>query len=107
VVEAEILVLLGTAGAIFAIGLGCLISRPNLIKIVIGLEFLGSSVSLVIITGGYLAGDVAVSQAVVFTLITIEAIIAGVALALVIVAKRTWKTLDIGLITRYLQEGER
>jgi multisubunit Na+/H+ antiporter MnhC subunit len=106
-IEPEILVLLGTAGAIFAIGLACLISRPNLIKIVIGLEFLGSSVSLVIITGGYLAGDVAVSQAVIFTLITIEAIIAGVALALVIVAKRTWKTLDIGLITRHLQERDR
>ena len=106
-IEPEILVLLGTAGAIFTIGLACLISRPNLIKIVIGLEFLGSSVSLVIITGGYLSGDVAVSQAVIFTLITIEAIIAGVALALVIVAKRTWKTLDIRLITRHLQERDR
>ena len=102
----EIVVLLSTAGAIFTIGLACLITRTNLIKIVIGLEFLGSSVSLVMITSGYLAGDVATSQAVVFTLITIEAIIAGVALALVIVANRTWKTLDIGKIVRYLQRDE-
>ena len=99
-IGAEVLVLLGIAGALFAIGLACLISRANLIKMVIGLEFLGSGVGLVFITSGYLGGDVAVSQAVVFTLITIEAIIAGVALALVIVLKRTWKTLDIASIAQ-------
>ncbi len=105
-IAAEVFVLLGIAGAVFAVGLACLISRTNLIKIVIGLEFLGSSVSLVIIASGYIAGDVAVSQAVVFTLITIEAVIAGVALALVIVAKRTWKSMDIGTIIRSLQKEE-
>jgi NADH:ubiquinone oxidoreductase subunit K len=103
----EILVLLGTAGALFTIGLSCLISRGNLIKMVIGLEFLGSSVSLIFITGGYLGGDVGVSQAVVFTLITIEAIIAGVALALVIVAKHTWKTLDIASIAQLARGDKR
>jgi NADH-quinone oxidoreductase subunit K len=102
----EIFVLLGIAGIVFTIGLACLVTRANLIKIVIGLEFLGSSVSLVIITSGYIAGDVALSQAVVFTLITIEAVIAGVALALVIVAKRTWKSMDIGTITRSLRKEE-
>jgi NADH:ubiquinone oxidoreductase subunit K len=106
-IAAELILLLGTAGALFTIGLEALITRANLIKMVIGLEFMGSSVSLIFITGGYLAGDVGISQAVVFTLITIEAVIAGVALALVIVAKRTWRTLDIAAIARYLQRDER
>ena len=104
-IEPEIFVLLGIAGALFTIGIVSLMTRVNLIKIVIGLEFLGSSVSLIIITGGYLAGDVGMSQAVVFTLITIEAVIAAVALALVIVVKRKWKTLDITAIARNMQEG--
>ena len=78
----EALVLLTVAGALFAIGLMCLIARSNLVKMVIGLEILGKGVSLVFVTAGYLNGDVAMSQAVVFTLIIIEAVVAGVALLL-------------------------
>ena len=77
-------VIMLVAGALFAIGLASLIARSNLIKMVMGLEFLGKGVSILFVLGGYLAGDVGVSQAVVITLIAIEAVVAGVALALVI-----------------------
>jgi multisubunit Na+/H+ antiporter MnhC subunit len=102
----EALVLLTVSGALFAVGLMCLIARANLVKMVIGLEILGKGVSLVFVTAGYLNGNVGVSQAVVFTLIIIEAVVAGVALALVILAKRTWGTLDIASITRKVRGGE-
>ncbi len=102
----EALILLTVAGALFAVGLVCLIARSNLVKMVIGLELLGKGVSLVFVTSGYVSGDVGTSQAVVFTLIIIEAVVAGVALALVILAKRTWKTLDIVAITRQVRGGE-
>ncbi len=102
----EALILLTVAGALFAVGLVCLIARSNLVKMVIGLELLGKGVSLVFVTSGYVSGDVGTSQAVVFTLIIIEAVVAGVALALVILAKRTWKTLDIAAITRQVRGGE-
>ncbi len=101
----EALILMTVAGALFAVGLVCLIARSNLIKMVIGLELLGKGVSLVFVTSGYISGDVGTSQAVVFTLIIIEAVVAGVALALVILAKRTWKTLDIAAITRQVRGG--
>lgn len=104
--DAVVLVLLATAGALFAVGLACLVTRSNLIKMVIGLELLGKGVSLVFVTGGYLAGDVGTSQAVVFTLIIIEAVVAAVALALVILAKRIWKTLDIASIAQKVRGGE-
>ena len=98
-------VVLITAGALFMVGLACLVARQNLIKLVIGLEFLGKGVSLLFVLGGYLAGDVGLSQAVVFTLIAIEAVVAGVALALVIRAKGVWKTLDSSSIFR-LNRGD-
>ena len=98
--------LLAVSGVLFAVGIYALVARANLIKMVIGLELMGSSVSLVFITGGYIAGDVGVSQAVVFTLITIEAVVAAVALALVILARHTWTTLDIVSITRRIRGGE-
>jgi NADH:ubiquinone oxidoreductase subunit K len=101
-----VFILLAVTGVLFAVGLFALITHANLIKMVIGLELMGSAVSLVFITGGYIIGDVGVSQAVVFTLITIEAVVAAVALALVILARHTWKTFDIALITRYTRGGK-
>jgi len=99
------LIVLVVAGALFALGLGSLIARSHLIKMVMGLEFLGKGVCLVFILGGYLSGDVGLSQAVVITLIAIEAVVAGVALALVILVKRGSKTFDISAIGR-LARGE-
>ncbi|MDD3136481.1 MAG: NADH-quinone oxidoreductase subunit K [Methanoregula sp.] len=93
------------ACALFAIGLACLIARRNLLKMVMGLEFLGNGVSLLFIVGGFLAGDVGLSQAIVFTLIAIEAVIAGLALALVILARKYWQTFDCAAIFRLTRGG--
>jgi multisubunit Na+/H+ antiporter MnhC subunit len=100
-----ILAVLVTGAGLFACGLIALISRSHLIRMVMGLEFLGKGISVFFILGGYAAGDVAVSQAVVFTLIAIEAVVAGLALALVIVLRRTWKTFDSSAILQ-LARGE-
>ncbi len=105
-IDTAVLILVTVAGALFATGLACLIARANLIKMVIGLELLGKGVSLLFVTGGYMSGTIGNSQAIVFTLIIIEAVVAGVALALVVLAKRTWKTLDIAAITRKVRGGE-
>ncbi len=105
-IDTAVLILITVAGALFATGLACLIARANLIKMVIGLELLGKGVSLLFVTGGYISGSVGNSQAVVFTLIIIEAVVAGVALALVVLAKRTWKTLDVAAIARKVRGGE-
>ena len=108
-IDTAVLILVTVAGALFAVGLACLIARANLVKMVIGLELLGKGVSLLFVTGGYMsanpANGVGTSQAIVFTLIIIEAVVAGVALALVILAKRTWKTLDIATITQKVRGG--
>ena len=87
-------ILLAVAASLFAVGLAGLVGRGNLIRMVIGLEFLGKGASLLRVTAGYAAGDTGISQAVVFTLIAIEAVVAAVALALVILVKRTTGSLD-------------
>jgi len=103
----EGVVILIVAGVLFATGIVSLIARSNLIKMVIGLELLGKGVSLLFILGGYLSGNTGESQAVVFTLIAIEAVVAGLALALVILARRAWKTFDIAAIPCLSPGGER
>lgn len=104
-IDAALFLLLASAGALFAIGLAGVMARAHLVKLVIGLELLGKGVSLVFITAGYLAGDVGTSQAVVFTLIIIEAVVAGVALAFVILAKRLFGTLDAAAIAAAVRNG--
>lgn len=100
-----ILTAVALGAALFACGLVCLVSRSHLIKMVMGLEFLGKGISVFFIIGGYAAGNVAVSQAIVFTLIAIEAVVAGLALSLVIVLRRTWKTFDSSAILQ-LDRGD-
>ncbi|HUK38497.1 MAG TPA: NADH-quinone oxidoreductase subunit K [Methanomicrobiales archaeon] len=90
-------VLLAAAFGLFAVGLATLVGRSDLIRMVIGLEFLGKGASLVLVTAGFAAGDTGVSQAMVFTLIAIEAVVAAVALALVILVKRTTGRLDASM----------
>lgn len=94
------LVVLITALALFALGLACLSAKAHLIKMVMGIEFCGKGVSLLFILGGSLSGSTGLAQAVVFTLIAIEAVVAGVALALVIVLMRAYGTLDSAAIFR-------
>jgi len=103
----EGMVILIVAGALFATGFFSLVARCNLIKMVMGLELLGKGVSLLLILGGYLSGNTGVSQAMVFTLIAIEAVVAGLALAFVILARRIWKTFDIAAISRLSPGGGR
>ena len=105
-IPAVVPVILLASGALFAIGLASLIARCNVIKMVMGLEFLGKGVSLLFILGGFLAGDVGVSQAVVLILIAIEAVVAGVALALVILLRRAFKTFDIAAISWLSRGGD-
>ena len=99
-------VILLVAGALFATGLASLVARCNVIKMIMGLEFLGKGVSLLFVLGGYLAGDVGVSQAVVITIIAIEAVVAGVSLALVILLRRVYNTFDIAVISKLSRGGD-
>lgn len=106
-IDALVLATLAGVGGMFALGLVALASRANLIKVVMGLEILGMGVALLFVLGGYLAGDVGTSQAVVFTFLVIEAVVAAVALALAILAKRAFGTLDVAAIAAKSRGGDR
>ncbi len=93
-------VIMVIAGALFATGLYGLIAKSHLIKMVMGLEFCGKGVCLLLIAGGYASGQTGLSQAVAITLIAIEAVVAGVALALAVVLKKSYRTLDTIAIFR-------
>ena len=80
---------------IFLLGLYCVISQRNLIKIVIGIEIMGKAVILNFITAGYYQNNTGVSQAIVMTAILIDVTLAAVMLALVVNVFR----LNKGILT--------
>ena len=83
---------------LFGLGLFCLISRSNLVKIVIGIELVGKAATLSFVLGGFLNGNTGLSQGIVFTVIAVEAVVAALALALMIIGKGAFGTLDVEAI---------
>ncbi len=87
-------------GLLFFIGLYCLLTSRNMIKLLIGLEIMAKSAVLSFITAGYARGETFFSQSLVITFIVIEVSIVAVALALVINAYKNTGNLDIRSLTK-------
>jgi NADH:ubiquinone oxidoreductase subunit K len=69
---------------IFLLGLYCVISQGNLIKIVIGLEIMGKGILLNFIAAGFFQNNTGVAQALVITAILVDAVLISVILALIV-----------------------
>jgi len=82
-------------GLLFFIGLYCLLTSRNMIKLLIGLEVMAKAAVLAFIVAGFVRGETFLSQSLVITFIVIEVCIIAVALALVINAYRNTGSLDI------------
>lgn len=86
--------------ALVVAGLFALVLKPNLIKVLLGLELLGKAATLTFILGGFLANDLGRAQAIVFTIIVIEVIVAALALALMVNVYRRTGSLNVKGIRR-------
>lgn len=93
----DFLVLANLAGVacFFCIGLYGLISKANLTKIIIALELIGKSTTICFILGGFINGETGQAQAIVFTIIVIEVLVAAMALGLAIMNKRAHGSIRI------------
>jgi len=85
------------AAIIILLGLGiyCLISRKNLIQLIIGIEVIAKAVTFSFILAGHLQGNEQIAQAIVITIIVIEAITTAVVMSLLVAAYRRTGSLDI------------
>lgn len=86
--------------ALFFIGMYAMITRENLLQIVIGLEVMARGISLLFILAGHYHGSINVAQAVVITTILIEAVTVAIALSLVVAAYSHHKSLSITSLRR-------
>ncbi|HTP25138.1 MAG TPA: NADH-quinone oxidoreductase subunit K [Anaeromyxobacteraceae bacterium] len=71
-------------GVLFAIGLYCVMVTPNLIRVLIGLELVTKSVTLLLGLAGAVTGHMGTAEAFIITLIVLEVVAIAVAAGLVI-----------------------
>jgi multisubunit Na+/H+ antiporter MnhC subunit len=86
--------------ALFATGLYALVAKESLLKVLLGLQVLGKAVTLTFVLGGVVLNDVGRAQALVFTIVVIEVIVAALALSLMVNVYRQTGSLNVRAIRR-------
>ncbi len=80
---------------LIGVGIYCLLARRNIVQVLIGIEIIAKGVTLSFILAGFFQGNEHIAQAIVITIILIEAITAAVAMSLVVVANRHTGSIDV------------
>jgi multicomponent Na+:H+ antiporter subunit C len=88
-------VFIGFAAALLFVGLYALLTMRNVIKLLIGVEVIGKSVTLVLLATGFVKNNILLAQSLVITVIVVEVSLIATALALVINIARHTKSLDV------------
>ncbi|MFA5645663.1 MAG: NADH-quinone oxidoreductase subunit K [Candidatus Ratteibacteria bacterium] len=90
---------MGITAFLVFLGLYCLLTMRNLIKLLIGVEIISKGISLAIIATGAEQQSIGLAQSLMITYILAEVIVVATALAIIINIFRHTKTLDIGDLT--------
>lgn len=85
---------------LFFIGLYCLLSMRNLIKLLIGIEVIAKGITLALISASNARNCIFTGQSLVITFIVIEVCVVAVALAIIINIYRHTGSLDVKKLTK-------
>ena len=83
------------AAGLLAVGVYCLLSMRNLIKLFIGIEIISKGISLALVSTGFVRRSIFTAQALTITFIVVEVCVVATALAIIINIYRHTKSLDI------------
>jgi multisubunit Na+/H+ antiporter MnhC subunit len=87
------------AGLLF-VGIYCLLTMKNVIKLFIGIEVISKGVSLALLATGFVKKNILLAQSLVITFIVVEVSLVATALAIIINIYRHTKSLDIRKLTK-------
>ena len=77
------------------VGLYCLIVTRDMLRILLALEIVTKAITLLLIVGGAVSGQMALAQTLVLTLIVIEVVVIVVGAGIVIAVFKHTGTLDV------------
>ena len=96
----EIQLLLASGLLLMMLGVYMLIMYRSLLRLIIGVELIAKGVTLIFLGAGVYRQDIGFIQSLVVTFVIVETVLAAVMLALVILAHRTYGSLDIRLLSK-------
>ncbi len=91
---------MGFAAGLLFVGIYCLLTMRNIIKLFIGIEVIAKAVTLALIATGFGKNNILVAQSLAITFIVVEVSIVATALAIIINIYRHTKSLDIRKLTK-------
>jgi len=88
------------AACLLFVGIYCLLTMKNVIKLFIGIEVISKGVSLALLATGFVKKNTLLAQSLVITFIVVEVSLVATALAIIINIYRHTKSLDIRKLTK-------
>jgi len=88
------------AGALFGLGLICLLTQRNVIKQVIGLKIMLQGVTLGLIYAGRVIGQQRVAETMVVSALVVETVVIAIAIALIVNIFRSYPDGDVDRLDR-------
>jgi len=87
------------AGLLF-IGVYCLLTMKNVVKLFIGIEVISKGVSLALLATGFVKKNTLLAQSLVITFIVVEVSLVATALAIIVNIYKHTKSLDVRKLTK-------
>jgi len=91
---------MGFVALLIGIGIYCLLTMKNTVKLLIGIEIIAKGVTLALISSGYARNSLMLAQALTITVIVVDVAVIATALAIIISINRHTKSLDVRKLTR-------
>lgn len=91
---------MGFVALLVGVGLYCLLTMKNTVKLLIGVEIIAKGVTLALVASGYARENLMVAQSLAITVIVVDVAVIATALALIININRHTKSLDVRKLTK-------
>ena len=91
---------MGFVALLIGIGIYCLLTMKNTVKLLIGIEIIAKGVTLALISSGYARNSLMLAQALTITVIVVDVAVIATALAIIISIHRHTKSLDVRKLTK-------
>ena len=91
---------IGFIAVMLFIGIYCLLTMKNLIKLFIGVEIIGKGVTLALVATGFAKNHILIAQSLAISYVVVEVSVVATGLAIIINTYRHTKSLDVGKLTK-------
>jgi multisubunit Na+/H+ antiporter MnhC subunit len=91
---------MGFVALLIGIGIYCLLTMRNMVKLLIGVEIIAKGITLALVASGFARNNLLVAQSLAITVIVVDVAVIATALAIIISINRHTKSLDVRKLTK-------